>query len=348
MATQLANGYRVTEVEDELKERVRKFFSLRKSDLIRLDSPGWLLPKRFLKFADRLYGFKFKKDDVIIMTWPKCGTKWMQEIIWTMRNNPNFDNPAAKTSVHLRCPFMDFDMIVPPSSFGEGGHFQWMLEFFEKKCPGQKVEDGVFLPMAENLEEPRTIKCHLPFSFLSPELLQKAKTVIVVRNPKDVCVSYHHHCCLTSFQGFCGSLDDFVDFFVNDELNYSPYWTYMKEIFEKREHSNVHLVFFEDLKANPFGELKRLDAFLGTSLTDDQINKVVEYTRFDAMKERDLALNQKPVGYNEEVFKRDGGLLRKGEVGNYKKKLSQEQEAKIDAWIRTKSGGLEKHFKYSI
>jgi len=63
----------------------------------------------------------------------------------------------------------------------------------------------------------RLIQTHLPWQLL-PNSIQsgssKPKIVYITRNPKDVVVSYFHHRVL--FEGFLGSMDDFVDLFVND------------------------------------------------------------------------------------------------------------------------------------
>ena len=47
-----------------------------------------------------------------------------------------------------------------------------------------------------------------------------------------------------------------------------------KEGWKNRNHPNMHFVFYEDLKADISKELKRLDAFLGTGLTEEQLKNV--------------------------------------------------------------------------
>lgn len=55
---------------------------------------------------------------------------------------------------------------------------------------------------------------------------------------------------------------------------YGPYWLHLKEAWQRRDHPNLHFVFYEDLKADITGELKKLDAFLGTGLSGDQLANV--------------------------------------------------------------------------
>ncbi|KAK3894513.1 hypothetical protein Pcinc_001766 [Petrolisthes cinctipes] len=63
--------------------------------LVRILPDGWLYPATTPRFFNRIQSFKFRPDDVIVMTFPKSGTTWMQEILWTMLFNPNLDNPQA-------------------------------------------------------------------------------------------------------------------------------------------------------------------------------------------------------------------------------------------------------------
>lgn len=104
---------------------------------------------------------------------------------------------------------------------------------------------------------------------------------------------------------------------------YGPYWLHVKEAWEKRNHPNLHFIFFEDLKANPMEELRKLDTFLNTNLTEKQLENISKYTSFSEMKARGDALEaQMPENiesniYNTEVKKKDGGFFRKGRRAYY-------------------------------
>ena len=55
---------------------------------------------------------------------------------------------------------------------------------------------------------------------------------------------------------------------------YGPFWQHVKEAWELRHHPNLHFVFYENLKNNTKEELQKLNDFLGTNLTDEQLENV--------------------------------------------------------------------------
>ncbi|XP_068214221.1 sulfotransferase 1A1-like [Palaemon carinicauda] len=347
---ELESGHRVEPLPSEEMEQQNQHWKGYPYGLVRLTPGRWVFPKNYKYFADRLYRFQPRKTDVFIMTYPKCGTTWTQEIIWTMRNNPDLSHPQANDFIFLRSPFLDMDMLLhkpkglPPLN-------DPLLTGFLKLCPFKNPFNGLMLQMSEAIRDPRTIKTHLPFSLLSPALLDTAKVVYVARNPKDVIISYHHHCRINTMHSYVGSFEDFVQYFVDDNLVYGAYWLHVKEAWEKRHHPNLHIVFFEDLKAKPTEELQKLNTFLETKLTDEQLENIAQYTSFNEMKARMKASGFSEENsdiFNKDIVQKDGGFFRKGESGDWKGKLTPELEAKVNKWIEDNMNSLGIEFKYSI
>ena len=56
------------------------------------------MPKFFInKGFERIKNMEVFEDDVWIITFPKCGTTWVQEMIWMIGNDLDYDS-SAKTN----------------------------------------------------------------------------------------------------------------------------------------------------------------------------------------------------------------------------------------------------------
>lgn len=98
---------------------------------------------------------------------------------------------------------------------------------------------------------------------------------------------------------------------------FGSYWQILKDVWEKRHHPNLHIVFYEDLKADIMGQLRKLDTFLGTKLTEDQLQNVAKQSSFGEMKARSalFVIKEEDIPlFNTDVVKKHGGFFRKGKT----------------------------------
>ena len=51
------------------------------------------LPKNILEIYDDIYKFELRSDDIWILSYPKCGSNWTQEMVWQIVNKVNLDLP---------------------------------------------------------------------------------------------------------------------------------------------------------------------------------------------------------------------------------------------------------------
>nr|XP_045603420.1 sulfotransferase 1A1-like [Procambarus clarkii] len=271
MNTTLASGHEVEAMSEEWLARMEQEQTLYNQGMVRLRPGGWLYPTVFTKYADAIYNYKFTDGDVLVMGMPRSGTTWMLELVWTMLHNPDL-NQRGNLPIFIRAPHIDFDMMLDSKTIRSTvENPQQFTKMFRQMCPGKKVEDGVFLQISEALPAPRVMKTHLPSTLLPPSLLQTTKVVYMARDPKDVVVSLFHHFCNVRFHNYTGTFDNFVKHFINNDLLYSPYWPNLMMAWEQKDDANMHFVFYEDLKADIKKELGTLNEFLGTNLSQQQL-----------------------------------------------------------------------------
>ena len=69
----------------------------------------YTVSQRFLDHAELVYNMEVRKDDVWVVTHPKCGTTWTQEILWNIVNGVQVER--IKEPIRGRSPFLDIPML---------------------------------------------------------------------------------------------------------------------------------------------------------------------------------------------------------------------------------------------
>ncbi|GFT12256.1 sulfotransferase 1C2 [Nephila pilipes] len=132
--------------------------------------------------------------DVFIVTYPKCGTTWAQQmLVLIFRQGEPLESQKGFNDVS---PFMD----------ARGGK------------------------SAEDMPRPNAIKTHLPFRLIPWS--EEAKYIYIARNPKDCCVSYFHHMRNIPHKGFKGNFDEFFEIFMTGKIHYEDYFDHLMEWYE--------------------------------------------------------------------------------------------------------------------
>jgi len=96
------------------------------------------------------------------------------------------------------------------------------------------------------------------------------------------------------------------------------------------------LVRYEDLRADPVAELRRVAAFLGIPADEAQIREAVEYSSFDNMKRKEAGQSYRMSGGRLAPGDKDNPdsyKVRRGKVGGYRDYFDDDQIAEIDAMV---------------
>ena len=247
--------------------------------------------------------FKFRDDDIIISTYAKSGTTWVQQIISQLLFEGKEDLNVAEMSPWL-------DLRVP--------------------------EKHIKLSALESQKHRRFIKTHLPVDALvfSP----KAKYIYIGRDGRDVVWSmYNHHFnanqdwynALNNTPGLVGdpigppdkSIVQYFEKWLHQ--NGHPFWPFWENIaswWSIRDLPNVQLLHFESLKKDMPKNIKMIAEFLEIEINDSKWSSILEHCSFEYMKEN--AVKSVPLGG---AFW-DGGaktFIHKGVNGRWRDILEQ-------------------------
>lgn len=195
-----------------------------------------------------LLEFEVFEDDIWIITYPKCGTTWAQEMTWLLMNNLNFEK-AKSIDIELRSPFIEL------------------------------TKDH--LKMCKHLSRPRLIKSHADIKFLPKQLWTKnPKIMFVVRDPRDAFVSLYHH---NKFF-FDKTVEESIESFIQDKLKYGNFWPMVLSFYALRHRSNIIFFSYEEMKRNLELVVLKVAKFIGRDYDEGQIRELLEHLDFNSMK----------------------------------------------------------------
>jgi len=291
--------------EQQLVQEVRGENSVLKA-LIKTEPRSVTLVPAFTYLQKRILNMKVRPDDVWIITPPKCGTTWTQEITWLIMNKA--DTASAKEKdLFSRSPFLEMPMMMISSD----------------------EEAEAAMTKLDLMTSPRLIKTHLPFELLPPNLLETCKVVFVARNVKDAAVSFFYHERLMKHH-------DLIDMPFERYARevYKPSLTVLSGFFEMlssgwkhREHPNMLFLWYETMKADQRRVISKIAKHIGQELTESEIDVVDEYTRFENLS-KTCSINKPSPKFHSDR----GSFLRKGKVGDWAEHFPPSLAAEWDLW----------------
>jgi aryl sulfotransferase len=209
----------------------------------------------------------FRDDDIVIGTYAKSGTTWVQQIVSQL-----IFHGAADLEVAAMSPWLD--LRIPHKS--------------EK------------LPVIEAQQHRRFLKTHLPVDALvwSPQ----AKYLYIGRDGRDVVWSMHNH-FLHANDMLYGLLNDtpgrigpalerptpdirqyFLEWLEWDGHPLWSFWDNIRTWWAVRGLPNMLLLHFAELKADLPGSIRRIAAFLDIPVDEARFPAILHHCSFDYMK----------------------------------------------------------------
>ncbi|XP_076427818.1 sulfotransferase 2A1-like isoform X2 [Peromyscus maniculatus bairdii] len=200
--------------------------------------------------------FVIRDEDTVIVSYPKSGTNWLIEIVCLIQTK---GNPEWIQSVLI-----------------------W------ERSPWIETKKG--LPMLINTEGPRLMSSHLPFHLFPKSFFRSnAKVIYVIRNPRDVLVSGYFFLRNTKYIDNPESLGTYIEWFLKGNVPYGSWFEHTRNWLSMRENDNFLLLSYEDMKKNARRTIEKICDFLGKKLEPDELDLVLKYSSFQAMKENKMS-----------------------------------------------------------
>ncbi|KAJ6218099.1 hypothetical protein RDWZM_009256 [Blomia tropicalis] len=273
---------------------------------------GYLVYGKVLKQIEQ---FEIRSDDIWLITYPKSGTTWMEEILSLIQSDCNIDT-SKNTLIHERVPHLEVGKPL--------GHIKWL----------------------RGIGSPRLLATHLPIEHIPAQLrANKAKIIYVVRNPKDNAVSYYHHHRMSTFLGnYSGSWSNFAQLFIKGHLVYGDWFDHVAGYWQMARNNSDRVLFisYEELKINLPAMIEVICNFIGHRLTPEQINLIARQCSFDKMKTNKM-VNREVLPVKDLFDMTQSKFMRKGIIGDWRNHFSPEENDQFDRHYgdRIRSIGLE-------
>ena len=280
----------------------------------------------------RWEGYQPRPDDIVIATYPKCGTTWTQRIVGMLVYQS--DEPFG---VQESSPWPD--MRMPPP--------------------------GAMLELAESQTHRRYFKSHLPYDALP--VYEGMKFIHVARDGRDAAMSFLNHKL-----NYTDNLIEIANGIIADDPKFDGgfkppnpdpaihfhewvlgpedhigdekcgFWYMENSYWDAKDDPNMLLVHYNDMKKDLEGEMRRIAKFLEIDTPESLWPKLVDAATFDSMKSKadELMPTASEIwqgGGNTFLHKgtnkRWEGVVDQADLELYDAKVKEEFSLELAHWI---------------
>ncbi|KAM5181710.1 amine sulfotransferase-like [Mantella aurantiaca] len=265
------------------------------------------------QFIDSLKDFKIRDDDVFLVTYPKSGTIWTQQIL-SLICCEGHRNGTEKIETSDRVPWLEFQALN--------------VDYNTRPSP-------------------RLFQSHLSETFVPRGLKNtKAKVIYVMRNPKDVMTSFYHFENIAVLTEKSPDFQHFLEKFLDGEVFPGKWFDHIRGWYTHKDEYNILFLKYEDMIRALRSVVMKISTFLGVKLDDEAIDLVVKKATFKEMKKDPLA-NKENMPENL-IANKSGLFMRKGQVGDWKNIMTVAQSELFDKIFQEKLGDLSLDFTWQI
>lgn len=230
--------------------------------------------------GDRTFHETIRPTDLFICSYPKSGTTWIGYLLAQLLKQ-------------------DADE-------------QLGLDSFNRYVPDVNLIYARRAPLADfaSLSSPRFFLCHAAYDAMLPNV------VYVLRDPRDVLVSYYH------YNRF---LNKKFDLTLADYLRADNRWPcdwneHVESWLTPKRHPRMIVVRYEDLHTDTAGAIHRILTLAGITVVASRIQAAIDAARFDRMR-----LVEEKFGVSNKAGDPVERFVRKGKVGSWREEMGPKE-----------------------
>jgi Sulfotransferase domain len=181
------------------------------------------------------------------------------------------------------------------------------------------------------LSRPRMLKSHECFD------PRYKRIVYIVRDPRDVAISYYHYAIKLKWIDPDYPIEEFVPRFIAAEFDVRGRWAaswsdhVMSWVSMRNESNGLLLLRYEDMIQNTEHEVHRVASFLNLQLTPERLTRAVQLSSADHM--RNLEKRESQAWQLTKKTRQDKPFVRAAKSGNWEQGLPAASIALIEsAW----------------
>ena len=252
--------------------------------------------------------FVVKDGDVFIVTYPRSGTTWTEQMVHLLINKGEQGEQRLTDAV----PWLE---TLPHRPNG-------MIKFLE------------------TMPQRRLFTSHLPYPLMPHIDNTTAKIVYVARNPKDVAISTYFH--NQSKGGYEGSWEEHFQIFLHGDVGFGSYFDHILPWWQASQNDkNILFLKYEDMKHDHAGNVAKLASFLDLEADSQLIETVVRLSSFQSMTSNETT-NFEWIPQKADKPKH----FRKGDIGDWRNHFSVEQSQQMDDLFMKKMKGSGLQFDF--
>ncbi len=247
----------------------------------------------------RAESYRPRPDDIFVVTQMKCGTTWMQHLVYEVLHRGSGSLVETGTAIYAVAPWLEGRKSV-------------------------SLEEG---PLLGTERRSRIIKTHLPAQ-LCPSAAE-ARYIYVARHPVSCfasCIDF----IVTNVGGMAPGIAAFEEWYRSPELMWWGTWTaHVRGWWERsRRDQNVLFLYFEDMKRDLPAVVRQVTAFLGMRpLHEQELARVLEKCGFSYMQEHQDNFEMHPP----HILQTNAALFVAGTADRHKD-VPVEVRTRILAW----------------